>query len=222
MFKGRNSGFIIALAAVACATAVICFCAVSRSGGKLSFKACYYYVCYRIADNSVSASSLSGAVSSYGGAGYIIGRGGNYYVTVSCYYDARDAESVCASLKRRELDCSVIKIQTDEYKLSGGAKKNAKLYLGNLNTLDSLSRVAYECANGLDDGMSQVKAKETAETIKSQLKALLKANESNCFTKTVENLIAEYDDKTRGYVLSKDMRYLQIAITDAVINAELH
>lgn len=223
MFRGRNFKIIIALAAVVLTSVIICVCAVSCSGGRLGFKAVYYYVCYRIADNSVSASSLSGTVASYGGAGYILEDGGSYFITVSCYYTERDAETVCASLKRRDLNCCVIKIQTDGYKLQGrAAKKNAELYLGNLNTLDALSRVAYECANGLDNGMNQSKAADTAKSIENSLNALLKANGGNCFTKTIENLLAEYRDKTGGYIYSKDMRYLQIAITDAVIKAELY
>lgn len=224
MFSNRrNTVFIISVAAVILVTVIICVCAVSCSGGKLNFKTCYYYVCYRIADNSISANSLSGTVSSYGGAGYIIEHGNNYYVTVSCYYEDNDAQTVCSGLKRRGLNCNVIKIQTDEYKLrSRSAKKNADLYRGNLNTLNSLSFVAYECANGLDNGISQGKAKETAKSIETSLKTLLKSNEKNCFTDTLEKLLAEYGDKTGGYIYSKDMRYLQIAITDAIIKAELY
>lgn len=224
MFSNRrNTVFIVAVVTVIFATIVICACAVSCSGGKLNFKTSYYYVCYRITDNSVSAGSLSGTVSSYGGAGYIIEHSGNYYVTVSCYYSNNDAETVCSGLKRRGLDCSVIKIQTDAYKLrSRAAKRNCDLYLGNLNTLNSLSRVAYECANGIDNGLNQSKAKETAKTIENSLKALLKSNQKNCFTETIEKLLAEYKYKTSGYLYSKDMRYLQIAITDAIIKAELY
>ena len=110
-----------------------------------------------------------------------------------------------------------------EYKLrSRAAKRNSDLYLGNLNTLNSLSRVAYECANGIDNGLNQSKAKETAKTIEDSLNALLKSNQKNCFTETIEKLLAEYKYKTSGYLYSKDMRYLQIAITDAIIKAELY
>ena len=225
MFRNvRVTGFLIAIVAVVAATVIICVCAVSCSGSKLTFNSCYYFVCYRIADNSISASSLSGTVSSYGGAGYILNYDGNYYVTVSCYYTSNDAETVSSSLKKRDLDCSVLKVETDTYKLNGySAKNNADLYLGNLNTLHSLSVLAYECANGLDTGnFSQSKAKDVISSLKSGLNGLLKANESNCFTNKIEFLIAECEDKESGYIYSKDMRYLQIAVTDAIINAELY
>lgn len=224
MFKSvKDVGFAVAVAGAVLAAVIICICAVSCSGGKLTFKADYYFVCYRITDNSVSASSLSSTVSSYGGAGYIISREENYYVTVSCYYERRDAETVCASLKKRELDCTVLEINTETYKLSGSAKKNSQIYLGNLNTLNSLSVLAYECANGLDTGgFSQSKAKDVVTSIKTSLKGLLKSNESNCFTNGLNSLIAECEDKERGFLLSKDMRYLQIAIVDFIINVQLN
>lgn len=225
MFKDmRGMGFIIAVTGVILATVIICVCAVSCSGGKLTFKTTYYFVCYRITDNSISASSLSNTVSSYGGAGYILNYDGNYYVTISCYYRENDAETVCTSLKKRELECSVLEINTEKYKIKGySAKNNKELYLGNLNTLHSLSTLAYECANGLDTGkFTQAKAKDVVDAIKSGLNGLLSANESNCFTNDINFLIAECEDKERGFLLSKDMRYLQIAITDVIINIQMY
>ncbi|MDE6868405.1 MAG: hypothetical protein K2J83_04605, partial [Clostridia bacterium] len=166
---------------------------------------------------------LSSAVSSYGGAGYILDYDGNYYVTVSCYYDEKDANTVCDSLKRRDLDCTVLSVTTKSYPVqSYSAKRNAKLYQGNLNTLNSLSILAYECANGLDTGeYNQSKAKDVLSAIKNGLIGLKNANTDNCFTNVLENLIDECDDLDGGYLFSKDLRYLQIAIADKIINAEL-
>lgn len=225
MLKGfKSTGFIVGVAAVIVATVIICACAASCSGGNLTFKTCYYFVCYRITDNAISASSLSGTVSSYGGAGYILNYDDDYYVTVSCYYKRNDAEAVCASLKRRELECSVLEVKTEKYKLkSYSAKKNAELYLGNLNTLYSLSSLAYECANGLDTGAyTQEKAKDVVSSIKSGLISLLHANAGNCFMHGINAIIAECEDKERGFLYSKDMRYLQIAVIDLIVNIELY
>ena len=95
--------------------------------------------------------------------------------------------------------------------------------MGNLNTLDALSALAYDCANGLDTGeFTQSKAKEVVSAIKSGLNGLLAANPSNCFTEKLMRLCAECDDKQKGFLYSKDMRYLQIALTDTVINTVLN
>ncbi len=225
MFKSaKNIAFIIAIVAAVAVTALVCVLVIVNGGGKLTYKATYYYICYRVADNSVSASSLSDTAASYGGAGYILAYDGNYYVTVSCYYSENDADGVCSSLKRRGLDCSVLKVSTDKYKMkTRSARKNEDLFKGNLNTLNSLSLLAYECANGLDTGSyNQSKAKDVVSAIKSGISGLLRANSDNCFTESLENISDMCDDKFDGYIYSKDMRYIQIAVTDAVIHAELY
>lgn len=222
MFKVRNiSAFTFSALCAVITTVIICVCAVSCSGGQMSYKSQYYFVCYRITDNTVSASSLSSTVSSYGGAGYILHHKKNYYVTVSCYYQKRDAETVCASLKKRDLECSVLEIETNKYKLKNSAKKDLQLFLGNLNTLNSLSLLAYEGANKLDTGeFSQNKAKEIIYSVQNGIKGLLKSNESNCFTNGLNKIYAECEDKQRGFLMSKDLRYLQIAIVDLIINVK--
>ena len=219
----RNWVFIAAVSAVIAITVIICVCAFSLSGGNVKFETSYYFVCYRSPDNAVSAGSFSSAVSSYGGAGYVLDYDGNYYVTVSCYYKENDANAVCDSLKKRDLECSVLCVKTKNYPVkSYSAKRNAKLYQGNFNTLNSLSLLAYECANGLDTGeYNQNKAKDVLSAIKNGLNGLKSTNKNNCFTNPLSDLIDECEDLENSYILSKDMRYLQIAIADKIINAEL-
>ena len=175
-------------------------------------------------DNSVSAGSISSAVSEYGGAGYILEHNGNYYITVSCYYNREDADKICENLKAKNLTCSVLKIETSDYALkTENAKKNSVLYKGNLNTLHSLSVLAYNCANELDTGSySQNNAKNVIADIINGLNGLLKANENNCFTVEIKRLQALCDDAAGGFIYSKDLRKLQIAIADTVINISLY
>lgn len=221
--NNKISPFFISVVSVAVITVLVCIFAASCQGAKLKFKTCFYFVCYAMEDNSISAGSISSAVSAYGGAGYIMEHGGKYYVTVSCYYEEKDAENVCRELKDRNLFCSVLKIETEEYRLkTSNAKKHTELYRGNLNTLNSLSRLAYDCANALDTGeYNQSKAKAVIADIKSGLNSLLSANENNCFTAELRRLIAECGDAAGGIVYSKDLRKLQIAIADTIINTEL-
>lgn len=221
MFK--KAGGFFAVAAVVLVTVIICVSAIACGGKTLDFYAEYYLVCYRIADNTVSAGALSDTVASYGGAGYVIGRGGGYYVTVSCYYNENDAKTVCAALKKRELDCTVLTAETPDYRLKGSSSNNAELFTGNFITLDSLSVMAYECANGLDTGeYTQSKAKGVAADILSGLNGLLKANSGNCFSGGISKLAAECTERQSGFLYSKDMRYLQIAIIDVILNAQLY
>lgn len=219
----KISPFIISVAAVIAVTVIILVTTLSCSANKLTFETTFYFICYRTEDNAVSASSVSDAVSSYGGAGYILEHGDGFYVTVACYYNDDDAKTVCESLKRRDLDCEVIKISTDEYSVAGNSSANNKLYLGNLNTLQSLTSLAYGCANALDTGeYGQTQAKSVISDIQNTLKGLLTANPDNCFSGPIRRLIAECADVNEGYVYSKDLRRLQIAIADTIINVKLY
>ena len=213
----------LTLAVILSATVLICFFAATCTGGKLKFEKTYYFVYYRESDNALSASSLSQTAANYGGAGYILRYGDSYFVTFACYQKEDEAKKVCSNLKSRDLDCKILNVEIKEYKLgSRNAKNNQKLYLGNLNTFDSLSSLAYECANGLDTGeYSQNTAKQILSSITDSLKGLLKANENNCFTEGIQSLIEECEGVS-GYLLSKNMRYIQIALADKIINAQLN
>lgn len=219
----KISPFIITVAAALSVTAAIILCAVYLGNYTLTFNAEYYFICYAVRDNSISADAISESVSSYGGAGYVLEYGGEYYVTVSCYYTENEASRVKQSLLRRGLNCSVLKIETDEYPLQSSARNKEKLYLGNLNTLNSLSKLCYECANGLDTGSySQSAAKSVLKDILSGLDGLSLSNTENCFSGEIRRLIAECKSVGDGYILSKNMRKLQIAIADTVINIKLY
>lgn len=214
----------LVVGAIVLATVIIVFCAVSCSGENLTFEETYFFVCYRMSDNAVSAGSLSNTASSYGGAGYILYHNDNYYVTLSCYYKKDEAETVCSNLKKHDLECTVLKIETKEYKLNNqNAINNKELYLGNLNTLNSLSSLAYDCANGLDTGTySQSKAKQILTSITDTLKGLLRTNANNCFTESIQSAILECESISSGYLFSKNMRYIQIALADRIINVQLN
>lgn len=219
----KISPFIISVAAVVVVTVIILVATFSCSANKLTFKSTFYFICYRTEDNAVSASSVSDAVSSYGGAGYILEHDNVFFVTVACYYNKNDAKSVCESLKRRDLNCEVVEISTDEYGIANASTAQNKLYLGNLNTLHSLTTLAYGCANAIDTGeYGQTQAKSVIADVQNTLKGLLTANPDNCFSGHIRRLIAECEDVSEGYVYSKDLRRLQIAIADTIINVKLY
>ncbi len=214
--------FIISVSAAVLATVGVVLYAAVFSNRQLTFDASYYFVCYAIRDNALSADAISTTVSNYGGAGYVLGYDGDFYVTVACYYNESEAETVRQNLLKRGLQCSVLNIKTNEYHFANADAKNGKLFSGNLNTLDSLSRICYECANQLDTGKySQAEAEAVLEDIEDGLQGLKKANPNNCFTDEIKRLIAECETTKRDYIYSKDMRKLQIAILDCIINIDM-
>ncbi|MDE6504498.1 MAG: hypothetical protein K2L42_01350 [Clostridia bacterium] len=220
----KVSPFFISLTAVLAVTAALIILSVSCTGNVIRFKSAFYFVCYAVKDNAVSAGSVSDAVSSFGGAGYVLEYGNAYYITVSCYYTEQDAQTVCKGLKKRNLDCEVLAIEKDEYALQSiGAKSKTQLYTGNLNTLQSLSHMAYDCANALDTGeYSQNNAKAVVFSIENTINGLMKANADNCFSEHFRRLTKECEALKSGYIYSKDMRKLQIAVADTIINVNLY
>lgn len=223
LFGIKISPFALSVACIIGVSILICILTLSCSTNTVTFETTFYFVCYSTEDNAISASSVSNTVSSYGGAGYILEYNGAYYVTVACYYKQNDAEKVCESLKKRDLNCQVLEVSTDEYPLTSTSAATKKLYLGNLNTLQSLSSLAYECANKLDTGeYNQSKAKSVIEDIGSGINGLLSANTDNCFSSDLRRLKAECNEAGEGYVYSKDLRKLQIAIADTIINIKLY
>lgn len=211
-----------AVAAVVIVLIILCF-TLPSCAGKLGFKTTFYYVCYDSPPDAQSASSVSSLVHSYGGAGYIIETGGKYYVTVACYYDDRDAQSVVATLGKKGLGCSVVKVAAGDFELRGSAKRNAEKFKGNLDTLLSLSRLCYDLANSLDSySVSQSAAKSVLGDVGSGLSGLADINTANCFTNDLKRLKAECSDTSGGYVFSYDVRRLQIAICDAITNVKIY
>lgn len=218
-----NKKVAIVIVAVLVVLLIVLACAIPSCGRKLDYNVTFYYVCYDSPSDVHSASSVSNVVHSYGGAGYIIKDGGEYFVTVSCYYKESDAVTVCENLNRKGLKCTVRKVEAGDYELRGAAAKNSEKYLGNLDTLTSLATVCYNLSNSLDDcTYGQNEAKSLLSNVKDGLRALLRDNPNNCFTDEIKRLIAECDDVSDGYVFSHDVRRLQIAFTDTVVNIKLY
>lgn len=218
------SPFIISVAAVLTVTVTIISGVIAFSGSTIQFEAEYFFVCYTVRDNALSADAISDTVSSYGGAGYVLEYEGDYYITVACYYSENEANSVRQNLLKRGLNCSILSVETNNYLIQSLLNRGKeRLYSGNFNTLHSLSQLCYKCANGLDTGeYNQGAAKAVLADVKSGLNGLKIANIENCFYGELRRLIAECEAVESGFLYSKDMRKLQIAITDTIINIELY
>ena len=215
--------FVIAiLAVIALASTIALILAMPSCGNRLGFKVDFYYVCYETPTNSHSASSMSSVVHSYGGAGYVVESGGDYYVTVSCYYNEQDALSVSRALGAKGLECKVVKVTAGDYKLHSYDVGAGEKYLGNLNTMLSLSKMCYNLANSLDDGScGQSSAKTVLGDVSTALSSLLRQNTSNCFARSLSYLVGECNDTAYGIILSRDVRRLQIVIIDEIVNINL-
>ena len=117
MKKTHMRGLAVALIAAAIIVVAATIAAIPSCKSTIEFSARYFFVCYKSADDAYSASTISSTVQSYGGAGYIVRLGQNYYVTVSCYYSDEDARSVCSTLAEDGLSCTVVEAYIGGYDL---------------------------------------------------------------------------------------------------------
>lgn len=202
-------------------TVVLC---VTLSGSKkLNFQVTFYYVCHNSPTDALSVASVSGLVHSYGGAGYIVKCGGKSYVTIACYYTETDAVTICNSLNKKGLQCSVVEVSAEDRRVSGGAAKNSAKYEGNLDTLLSVSKICYGLANALDRyEVGQAGAKSLLAEVEKSIDGLISANAGNCFAEELDALKAECADVSYGYVFAYDVRRLQIAICDSIVNVNIY
>ena len=183
----------------------------------------FYYVCYDCPTDAVSTSSISSLVESYGGAGYIVQSEGEYYVTVACYYDERDAQSVARTLVNKQLSCRVIEVERQSFTLASSRRRYADKYLAMLATLRQISVVLYDLANAVDSlSCDQVGAAAVLSDVETTLEGLERDNAANCFTSEIGALLAECRDVNYGYILARGIRRLQIAVCDAIINTEIY
>ncbi len=214
---------VVTIVIITVIMSVIVLLLVPFGSKKLNFKAVFYYVCHNSPEDSSSVASVSGLVHSYGGAGYIVSCGGKNFVTVSCYYTESDAVTVCNSLKKKGLDCAVVKAEVDGKDIKGGAVRQAAKYEGNLNTMLSLSKLCYNLANSLDRyEVNQTGAKSMLAEVEKSIDGLIAQNAGNCFAEELNNLKAECDDVSYGYVFAYDVRRLQIAVCDSIVNVNIY
>lgn len=183
----------------------------------------FYYVYYATPQTDSSSAAISDLVHSYGGAGYVATVDNKCFVVVSCYYVKDDADNVVGQLNERGVSCAVCSVKVPERTLYASARRNAKKYEGNLKTLISASKACYDLANALDGlSVGQEEAKSILSEIKSVINGLSCANAGNCFEKELNYLLAECDDVAYGYVFSYNVRRLQVAVCDTVVNVNIN
>lgn len=208
---------LVCLVAIALVPLFVCSC----TGSKITFTAKFYFVCYKSQDDAHSASSVSSAVQSLGGAGYVIDSDGRYYIAFACYYDEDKAQSVCSSLKESGLECTVLAVETQSYDIAD--EEHSELYSGCLETLCQIADIMYNLANSLDEGsLSQLGARDIILSCMLPLRALCRQPLTETLKENITYILDEMAEAAEGFVYARDVRALQIALCDCVINAQFY
>lgn len=212
-----------AVAIVACAAAIIVAAAIIAAipfcGSTIEFSARYFFVCYKSADDAHYVDSISSIVQSYGGAGYIAKIGSEYYITVACYYEQEDAQGVQESLSQSGLNCRVIETYAGGYEIPAALRTEKNNIMGALTALDQLGNIFYQMANGLDGGgLSQSAASSVIDDAYVMLGGLQSYSFGQNFADEIAYLRTLVGDVGGGNIYARDMRALQIAVCDCLLN----
>lgn len=209
-------------AALAAAALIIIASAVAAAPSCVSraaFSVRYHFVCYKSADDAHTAASVSSVVQSHGGAGYIVKTGDDYRVAAGCYYSAEDARKVCSALSDSGLACDAVEAGVDGYDLPRDLAPHADAVLGAIRTLDQLGRIFYGAANGLDGGtMTADAALSLIADARSAAAAVAAGQRENALGEEAAYLVALMDDIGSARVTAREVRALQVAVCDAVLN----
>lgn len=182
-----------------------------------------YYLLVRECDEETSVS-VSTQVYLSGGAGYLIKKGRQDCVVLSCYYTERDAELVRRNLTDKGLAVQTVEYASADFELGGSAAAYAQRIVANVETADSNARLLFDTANKLErTEISQEEARAAVRGAVASLGGLRQSNEGAFFERWNAALLSA-ERKGReiasGILFAKDIRYLQVQLTAAVVNAD--
>ncbi|MBR7186700.1 MAG: hypothetical protein IKD43_04360 [Clostridia bacterium] len=189
-----------------------------RTYTTLELKLTYHFL---VRDCGVTTSgAVAGESYLAGGAGYLIEK--ENAVALACYYQKADAEFVRGTMSENGVLTRVLTLQTDRFALEGDWGTERANIEANAKTVDSLTRILFETANGLDRvEISQDAARAAVSGVVSSLGGLSAGNAHSCYDLwNVELLRAQRKGReiAEGIVFAKDLRYLQIQLCMAVLH----
>lgn len=202
---------ISALAFLVCvAVFIVLVLYTGRARADVSLDLTYYFL-VRDCEDSTSAAVV-GEVYSAGGAGYLEGES----VILACYYTKADARRVCSLMERRGEEVRVSSRSFDGLTLRGGDAAYRDKICENAETADSIARLLYDTANGLETGnISQSSAKTNFKGAEDALNGLISLNSEPIFQAWNRELYAAaaaIRERTGGILFAKDVRYVQISL----------
>lgn len=170
-----------------------------------------YYFLVRDCEESTSAAVV-GEVYSFGGAGYLDGEN----VILACYYTKSDARRVCSLMEQRGENVYVQSRALKSLTLRGEDVNYKDRIAANAETAESVARLLYETANGLETGsLSQASAKNNLKGAADALNGLISMNDAPIFEKWNRKLYSAASAIRTGagtLLFSKDVRYLQVEL----------
>lgn len=178
---------------------------------------------YFLVSEEENATAAAETISLSGGAGYVLTRGDADYAVLSCYFTERDAKTVKDNLAAKKIPAAVLAESGGKlYLKKNSEKRNAEKLAGCFNTMNSCIHLLYDIGTRAETGeYTQQKLKRALEEVKGVLSCLSRENRGGVFTeisvcgaKAAEKL----SEISRGVVYAKDIRYVQVYLSDCYLS----
>ena len=192
-----------------------------RGDGPIGLSLTYHFLVRRC--DHATAAAVAGDAYLAGGAGYLLENEG--LVVLAGYYSKEDATYVGHTMSERGVEVSVVTRTLDDFSTGREHAALRGQIEDELTTLDALSRLLFDAANGLERGLGQQDAHAALQGAAASLDGLVGGNEGEYFKLWNVELLRikrRAKETDAGLVFAKDLRYLQVAILVTILRAPVY
>lgn len=222
--RANGTATFFAVVAVFVFTVILFLCVFfwyGRAYARVSLDKTYYFL---VRDcEETTAAAVSGQVYFSGGAGYLLGSGGDSAVVLACYFKQTDAEYVQANMTDKGVDTQVLALSSSDFTLDGGNSEQKSRIAANAETVETCAHILYDAANGLErTDISQDEARAAVRGVVVSLKGLYTENDGSFYDLWNAGLSGAAKRGTEiaeGIAFAKDLRYLQVELCLMIVNA---
>lgn len=178
-----------------------------------------YFFLVRDCD-SLTAGVVAGDSYLAGGAGYLLEK--ENVVVLACYYKKTDAEFVEGTMSAKGVEVRVLSREAEDFTLTGKRASERARAEANAKTVDEVSHILYDTANGLErSSVTQEGARAAVTGALQSLNGLATDNGEGVYALwnvELRRAARRARELSTGILFSKDLRYLQIELCFLVLN----
>lgn len=196
----------------------------------LIFVGCSSYIRYPVrffivgkeTENSYQSEQLTQNYILYGGAGYLLNCQDKNLAVAACYFNKGEALDFAALYNSIGVEAEVITVERVHFPLTTYySQNNSRLFEKNISNLYLAARQLGSCSAALQSSFG-ADVRGVLKEVYSLLTEMLSENAANCFTSPLSRLISLCGDICfSAVVLPREIKYVQAAVVDVILNITL-
>lgn len=179
-----------------------------------------YYFLVRSCETA-TAAAVAGDSYAAGGAGYLLENEG--LVVLAGYYREEDAIKVEGTMSERGVEVNLLTRALNEFSTGRENMQERQQVEGNLATLDTVSRLLFDAANGLERATAtQAEAHAAVQGAIGSLEGLIEKNGRDYYSLWNVELMRikrRAREADAGILFAKELRYLQVSLLFTILRA---